>query len=245
MEFLVSGISKLTGQIYLWFIGYESEAMIVRYDQIWKWDPSLEWKKNNNSPNFGLHKKSIHLWTMSSSTTGIRCEWKYELKKAFDWLIGGNLPKVWKLWNFQPRLNDQQSQRIRWSLLLQDCSGWSGTVSLTNSIISAALPMQPTINWVFSSLKFSFPLGSSSRSCGNGITARPATKMKSISWWYASNHVSSLSLKTIRSMVALPLNRVDIMMLVTFSLGDQLGHMIWSYHMVMLYDSYVAWLSWN
>ena len=126
-------------------------------------------------------------------------------------LLVENLVKRWPVAKFperQPFLNDQHNQRIRWSLLLQDCSGWSGTVSLTNSIISAALPMQPTINWVFSSLKISFPLGSSSISCEIGITALPATKINNISWWYASNQVSSLSLKTMWSIVLFPFNQV-------------------------------------
>ena len=82
---------------------------------------------------------------------------------------------------FQPRLNGQQSHKIRCSLLLHDFSGWFETVSMTNSMILTALP--------FSSSKIFFPLGSPSRFREDGIFARPASRMKSFNWWYASNHI--------------------------------------------------------
>ena len=57
----------------------------------------LKWKQNDYCPNFSLHEKSINLWTIGSSTTGIRCEWKYKLKKAFHWLIFYSYHDSWSM----------------------------------------------------------------------------------------------------------------------------------------------------
>ena len=113
---------------------------------------------NPNKMKIDQTSVCIRKWPTRSASGRIRFEYGANEKINWNklwWIQKFNWVSV-DFGNFEFFLSDQQNQSIKWSLLLHRSSGWSPTVSLTNSIISAALPMQPTISWVFSSLRSSF-----------------------------------------------------------------------------------------